>query len=94
MFVDFDITLHKGETICLSDIVAEKMLAKTSLKPISTSNKRVVTYTVVSKQKKDVDGKITGLKKGNVTLLFKQKGKKIYKGKQPVYYSVTVTVKK
>ena len=92
-FKNYNVTLDKGETVWLSDIVPEKVLTETNLRPVSNTNKYVVAYKTVSQGKKLVDGEITGLNKGNATLSFTKKQNS--GGTKPlIYYTVKVTVER
>ena len=94
-FKNYNVTMNKGDTICLSDIVPAKVLAETNLTSVSNSNKYVVAYSTVSKGKKLVDGQITGLKKGNATLSFTKKQKDNSDGaKKAVCFTLMVKVMK
>lgn len=87
---DYQVTVKKGKSIKLSDIVSASVLKKTKLTMVSISNGRVASYSPIGDGIKDTDGEITGLRTGTATLTFyKNEGS----GRmQLVYYTVTVKV--
>ena len=55
---NYKITLKKGKSIELSDIVSNSVLKKTRLSMVSISNDRIVDYAPIADGVKDIDGEI------------------------------------